>query len=152
MQADILPTPPDNPGWNYCHTTPVRFRDIDMFDHVNNAAYLTYIESARVAYYTHISGIPDPRDFDMTLAHVDIDFLVPIFFPATIHIYTRTTRIGTKSWTLEHQLRDAQSNQIVATASTVIVHYDHETLQSKPLPQHIIELIERHEGRSLRPR
>ncbi|MGA7733297.1 MAG: thioesterase family protein [Chloroflexia bacterium] len=150
MPPDTLPTPPDNPGWNFCHTVAVRFRDIDMFDHVNNAAYLTYVESARVAYYTHISGILDPRDFDMTVAHAEIDFLIPIFFPATLHVYTRATRIGTKSWTLDHELRDAQSNDIVATSSTVIVHFDHHTNKSKPLPQHIIDLIEQHEGRSLR--
>lgn len=32
-----------------------------MFGHVNNAAYLTYIESARVAYYGHLTGLKNPR-------------------------------------------------------------------------------------------
>jgi acyl-CoA thioester hydrolase len=144
------PTPPDNPGWNFCLPIEVRFRDIDMFLHVNNAAYLTYVESARVAYFTHITGIQNPRDFDMTVARAEIDFLMPIFFPATLHVYTRATRIGTKSWTLDHQLREASTNDIVATISTVLVYFDHDTGQSKPLTPELISLIESHEGRSLR--
>lgn len=136
--------------YNFTYTVEVRFRDIDMFDHVNNAAYLTYVESARVAYFTHVTGIPDPRDFNMTLARAEIDFVTPVFFPATIHVHTRATRIGTKSWTLEHRLVDAHSNTILANASTVIVYFDHAAGQSAPIPQHIIDAIERHEGRSLR--
>ena len=136
--------------WRFCHTETVRFRDVDMFDHVNNAVYLTYVESARVAYYGHLTGIKDPRDFDMTVARAEIDFLKPVFYGQTIHIYTRAGRIGNKSWTLEHEMRDAETGEVVARATTVNVHYDHYTGKSKPLPQEIVDLIERHEGRKLR--
>lgn len=148
--TDNVPTAPPNPGWNFCHTVEVRFRDIDMFLHLNNAAYLTYAESARVAYYRSLTGIPDPRDFDMTVARAEVDFRVPVFFGQTIRVYTRASRIGTKSWTLEHEFRESATNEIVATVSTVVVHFDHETGKSKALPQNVIELIEGHEGRSLR--
>lgn len=136
--------------WRFCHTVEVRFRDIDMFDHVNNAVYLTYVESARVAYYSHVTGLQDPHDFDMTLARAEIDFKKPIFFPATINVFTRATRIGTKSWTLEHDLRDAANSDLLAHCTTVIVHFDHHTGMSKPISPEIVSLIEAHEGRSLR--
>ncbi len=138
------------PGWNFCFTTSVRFRDIDMFDHVNNAVYLTYVESARVAYYSQVTGLQDPHDFDMTVARVEIDFKKPIFFPATINVFTRASRIGTKSWTLEHELRDAANSDLLATCTTVLVYFDHQTGQSKPLSPEIISRIEAHEGHSLR--
>jgi acyl-CoA thioester hydrolase len=141
--------PPHLPGWNFCFATPVRFRDIDMFDHVNNAAYLTYAESARVAYYSQVTGLQDPHDFDMTVARVEIDFKKPIFFPATINVFTRASRIGTKSWTLEHELRDAANADLLATCTTVLVHFDHQTGQSKPISPEIISRIESHEGHSL---
>jgi acyl-CoA thioester hydrolase len=140
----------DDRGWNYCHTVQVRFRDIDMFDHVNNATYLTYVESARVAYYAHVSGLADPHDFDMTVARAEIDFLKPVFYPATVDVHTRATRIGRSSWTLEHELRDADNNDLLARVSTVLVHFDHETGASKPLPDDIVAAIERQEGRLLR--
>jgi len=142
--------PQDDRGWNYCHTVQVRFRDIDMFDHLNNAAYLTYVESARIAYYAHVSGLTDPHDFDMTVARAEIDFLKPVFFPATVDVHTRATRIGRSSWTLEHELRDADNNDLLARAATVLVHFDHETGESKPLPDDIVAAIERQEGVPLR--
>ena len=75
-------------NWPFYITVEVRFADIDMFHHVNNAKYFTYIESARVAYYTQISGITDPREFGMTLARAEVDFLKPVFFVQTLRIYT----------------------------------------------------------------
>ncbi len=102
------------------------------------------------AYYNHITGIPDPRDFDMTLAHAEVDYLVPVFYGQTIFVYTRTTRIGTKSLTMVHELRDSQTNEVLANISTVVVHFDHDTGRSKPLPPEIIALIEAYEGHTLR--
>ncbi len=149
MNTNTTPSPQDS-GWNFCHIVEVRFRDIDMFLHVNNAAYLTYIESARVAYYAYLSGLKDPRDFNMTVARAEINYLKPVFFGQTLYVYTRATRIGTRSWTMEHELHDSATNEVVATGVTVNVYFDYETGNSKPLTPEIIEMIERHEGRALR--
>jgi acyl-CoA thioester hydrolase len=86
----------------------------------------------------------------MTVARAEIDFLKPVFYPSTVNVFTRATRIGRSSWTLEHELRDADNNDLLARASTVLVHFDHDTGESKPLPDDIIEAIEKQEGRRLR--
>lgn len=137
-------------GWTFYITIEPRFGDCDMFHHVNNATYLTYIESARLAYYTNLSGLTNPRDFDMTLAGVKIDFVKPVFFGQTLRVYARTGRVGNKSWTLEHELCNAATGEVMATASTVIVHYDHESGTSKPLPDDIIRKLEEFEGKKFR--
>src|SRR3954467_4980148 len=93
LPVDILPDMSDTnqvPGWRFCHKIEVRFADIDMFGHMNNATYLTFVESARVAYYTAVTGLTEPREFGMTLASAKVDFLKPIFFGQSIHVYTRT--------------------------------------------------------------
>lgn len=144
-----------SPEWRFCHTETVRFADIDMFDHVNNAAYLTYVESARVAYYTNLTGLSDPRDFGMTVASAKVDFIRPVFYGQTIDVHTRIGRVGNKSWTLEHELRDSSTGDVVAVASTVNIFYDHNTgrrigLQPTPIPPEIVEKMESFEGRKLR--
>jgi len=150
----ILPAMNDQMGedkeWRFCHTEKVRFADVDMFDHVNNAAYLTYVESARVAYYTNLTGLADPRDFDMTVASAKIDFIKPVFYGQTLDVYTRIGRIGNKSWTLEHEIRDSDTGEVMAVASTVNVFYDHETGRSHPIPPDIVQKMESFEGRKLR--
>ena|SRR5688572_15946770 len=140
----------NTPEWHHKITVEVRFADVDMFDHVNNAKYLTYIESARVAYYTAVTGLTDPRTFDMTVARAEIDFLKPAFYGETLHVNSRAGRIGTKSWTLEHEICDADTGEVVARGSTVNVHFDHETGKSHPLPAEVVEAMERFEGRKLR--
>jgi len=140
----------DAAGWRFCFPVEVRFEDVDMFQHVNNAKYLTYIESARVAYYTEVSGIHDPREFGMTLASAKVDYIKPVFFGQTLHVYTRTGRIGNKSWTLEHELRDSQTGELMASAHSVIVHYDYKTGRSVPLNPEIINKLEQYEGRKLK--
>jgi len=136
--------------WRFCHTEKVRFVDIDMFDHVNNAAYLTYVESARVAYYTNLTGLTDPREFGMTVASAKVDFIKPIFYGQTIDVFTRIGRVGNKSWTLEHELRDSSTGEVMAVASTVNVFYNHDTGRSQPIPPEIVEKMEAFEGRKLR--
>ena len=37
-------------GFRHVYPQEVAFRDLDVFGHVNNAVYLTYIENARLAY------------------------------------------------------------------------------------------------------
>ena len=59
--------------------------DMDSYRHVNNVVYLTYVESARVAYYTALTGLTEPREFGMTLASAKLDFLKPIFFGQSVH-------------------------------------------------------------------
>jgi acyl-CoA thioester hydrolase len=142
----------DAAGWRFCYPIEVRFEDIDMFHHVNNAKYLTYIESARVAYYTEVSGIENPREFGMTVASAKVDFVKPIFFGQSIDVFTRTARIGNKSWTLEHELRDRHTGDLMATAYTVNVFYDYETERSRVIPDEIIDKLERFEGRKLKER
>ena len=39
----------------FTHPIEVRFRDLDALGHVNNAVYLTYLESARIAYWMHVT-------------------------------------------------------------------------------------------------
>ena len=128
----------------------MRFADIDMFGHMNNATYLTFAESARVAYYTEVSGLTEPREFGMTVASAKVDFLKPVFFGQALDIYTRAGRIGNKSWTLEHEMRDAETQELMATVSIVCVHYDYRTGESKTIPPEIVAKIEQYEGRKLR--
>ena len=56
----------------------VRFRDLDALGHVNNAVYLTYLESARVAWWLHLTGRKDlGQAYRRHLLSFDPDQLYP---------------------------------------------------------------------------
>ena len=94
------PTSPRRPGGEARMTWTirehVRFRDCDAMGHVNNAVFSTYLEQARIA----ILGGLDP----FILARVEIDFRAELRAGEEIEVRSRCTRIGTKSFDLEHEI------------------------------------------------
>jgi acyl-CoA thioester hydrolase len=116
----------------FVHKETVRFRDLDPMGHVNNAVFLTYIESARFAFLKHIGAAPTLEDMDLIVARVEIDFRAPVRLGDEIEISAHVTRFGEKSFDLEHELR-ADGNT-VAEAKTVLVTYDYSKREPVPIP------------------
>src|SRR3954466_1695471 len=59
----------------------VRYKDIDIQGHVNNANHITYFEVARVQYFTDIFARENNwQKTGMILAKTEIDYKVPILF------------------------------------------------------------------------
>ena len=54
---------------------PIRWRDMDGFDHVNNAVYLNYLEEGRDAWLTHAVEGSGVTFNDFVVRHVSIDFV-----------------------------------------------------------------------------
>jgi len=101
----------------------VRFRDCDAMGHVNNAVYSTYLEQARIDI---MGGLGE-----MILARVEIDFRAELRAGEEIEIRSRCSRVGTKSFDLEHQILAGE--RLVADAKSVLVGYDYQAGRSKPL-------------------
>lgn len=115
----------------------VRYGDLDAQGHVNNARYLTYMEQARVGYFTHL-GLWDGHSFLNTgviLADIHITFHRPILLGQDIRIGVRITRLGNKSLDFEQNIEDVSTGQSMASASVVLVTFDFHTQQSIPIPK-----------------
>jgi acyl-CoA thioester hydrolase len=119
----------------------VRFRDLDAIGHVNNAVYLTYIESARVAYWLHVTGRTGVSAVDIILARAEVDYRSPVVLGETVEVAVRTVSMRRASFVLEFTLTDRASGRIVAEARNVAVYYDYAAQKSRPIPQEIRERI-----------
>ena len=84
------------------HRETVRFRDLDGMGHVNNAVFSTYLEQARLAWFGEPTELPLQ---DVILARTEIDFRSPVAWGETVEIGVRPSRLGTKSFELEYELR-----------------------------------------------
>jgi acyl-CoA thioester hydrolase len=107
-------------GFPFVHREAVRFRDLDGMGHVNNAVFSTYLEQARLAWFGSHDRMPLE---DVILARTEIDFRAPVTL-GEVEIGVRPSRVGTKSFELEYELR--QGGTIVAEAKSVLVGYDYE--------------------------
>ena len=120
-------------GFDYVHEEPVRFRDIDAMGHVNNAVFLTYIESARSAFFWHLGIARSLEDLTLVVARVEIDFRAPVGFPEVVEVGVRAGSFGRKSFGLDHELR--VRGELVAEAKTVLVAYDYGKAETVTIPE-----------------
>jgi acyl-CoA thioester hydrolase len=114
-------------SYPYVHRERVRFRDCDAMGHVNNAVFSTYLEESRIGVLGGLS--------DFILARVEIDFRAELRQGEEVEVRSRCSRIGTKSFDLEHQI--AAGERIVAEARSVLVSYDYERAESVPVPDEL---------------
>ena len=123
------------PEFPFVHRETVRFRDLDALGHVNNAVYLTYLEQARVAFLTPAGYHPG----SMILARCEIDFRAQLELGETVEVALTPTRVGTKSFELTYELR--AGDRLVAEAKTVLVAYDYDRAESRPIPDEWRKLL-----------
>ena len=121
-------------GYRFVHARDVEFRDVDAADHVNNAVYLTYLETARIGYLVAALGADFAYELSLILASITVDFRSPARFPERLQIGARVTRVGTKSFEMEHEIR-AGDGRLVLEASSVLVAYDYEAGASMAVPE-----------------
>ncbi len=109
----------------------MRFGDTDMMGHVNNAAYSTFLEDARIAFFRSASGTPVGQG-QLILARTELDFVRPAHFGlGPVRTSTWVEHIGTRSFRLGYVLEQAET--VVARAATVLVGYDYAANASRPL-------------------
>lgn len=112
----------------------VRWGDLDGFGHVNNAAYLTYVQEARVDFtiYARERKNQSPILFDMVVARAEVDYIAPIYQAGVnAHVEVWVHRIGNSSFGLSYEID--VDGQVVAKARTVQVTVDMHTKGSRPL-------------------
>ncbi len=127
------------PPEGFRHGVPiqVRWADLDAMGHVNNAKYLTYLEQARI-HYINTLGLWDGQATrrGMIMARVELDYKFPLTLAGEVVVYTRTSRLGTKSLDTEQQVvryLDGEA-RVAAAAKITLVVYDYERGQSAPIP------------------
>jgi acyl-CoA thioester hydrolase len=121
----------------FCYVVPieVRFRDLDVFGHVNNAVVFTYLETVRIRYFVEL-GIRLPHanwdDVAFILAHTNNNFRKPIFYRQAVEVGMRVTEIKRSSIKLEHCIE--ADGELAADGYSILVHYDYANNRSLAIP------------------
>jgi acyl-CoA thioester hydrolase len=117
----------------FVHWLDVRFRDLDSLGHVNNAVYATYLESARIDFYQHLTGLP-LEELNIILAELTISYKAPAYFNDRLAIGVRVGSFGTKSFTMEYAIARAADEALIASGRSVLVTYDYKAGKTIPVP------------------
>ncbi len=114
---------------------PVAWGEQDLFGHVNNAVYFRWMENVRMHFLDRVGILRSHAEHGkgVILASTTCDFKRPVHWPATMHIRTWATHIGTTSFTLAYLLAD-QQGRTVAEGTSVLVMYDYKAGHKMPIP------------------
>ena len=108
---------------------------MDKLGHVNNANYLTYMESARVTYFNEVVGEGvNWNKQGIILARAEIDFKSPIDLEhKEVIVLTHCSRLGTKSFDLSQSITTPDGNE-TASGLTTLVCFDYVNNHSIQIP------------------
>lgn len=118
----------------------VQWGEMDAFQHVNNANYLRWFESARIAYFEKIASAAPAGSWSPILARATIDFRIPVTYPDTIRIEATVTKFGNTSFTMGYRATSKAHSAIVAEGEGVIVVLG-DSGQKTPIPDALRQAI-----------
>jgi len=119
----------------------VRWRDLDAFNHVNNASYLTYLEEARLQWFASLPGTWMDDATAPLLAAAHVDYRRPIEWPGSVRVELYAGRAGTSSLTIPHRILSRDSSLLYAEGHTVLVWIDRATGRGSALPHAVRSVL-----------
>jgi acyl-CoA thioester hydrolase len=137
------------PDFRFHHPIEIRYGDLDPQGHVNNAKYLTYFEQGRVHYLIQLGLFSKEQSFmDMgiIIADIHITFKTPARYNDRIQVGVRTSKIGNKSMTVEQCVMNADTGEVLASGTVILVMFDYREHKTIPVPDEWREKISSFEG------
>ena len=118
----------------------VRWRDLDAFDHVNNSTFLTYLEETRIQWFASLEREWVTETMAPLLAAVQLNYRMPIGYPADVVVELFADRVGNTSVTIGHRIASEDGSTLYADGHVVMVWIDRASGRPIPLPAAVREM------------
>lgn len=131
------------------HTLPLqlRFNDIDMMGHVNNAVIMEFFDLGKARYFEE-AGLPvrpDEGDFCVMVVHLEVDFHAQIHWDDPLAVTSHVSNWGNKSLRVKQQVINANTGQPYASCQTVMAGYSRSTAASAVIPDEVKQRVQRYD-------
>jgi acyl-CoA thioester hydrolase len=120
---------------------PMRWSDLDAYQHVNNVVFLRYLQEARVdMLFVHAPAHgAEALAAGIVVARHEIEYIAPMTLrPAPVRVETWVTKLGRASFGLGYEIVDIEpdgTRVLYARAASVLVPYDLENERVRPVRQ-----------------
>jgi acyl-CoA thioester hydrolase len=104
----------------FVHEVHMRWSDMDAYRHINNGAYLAYLEQARVAMFFHRH---EGFSSGTVIARHEIDYLCPVaYHPDPLRLELWIENVRGAQFTVRYEVFDG--DRLVARAATICVPFN----------------------------
>ena len=113
-----------------------RWIDMDGLRHLNHAAYLSYMETARLYLYESLGYdmLRWNQKIGTILASMTVEYFGQATHPSQFDVGQRITRIGTKSFDISTAVFKDGDNLPITQAVFILVTYDYVNNESILVP------------------
>ena len=139
------PISADDRFYPYTLEIEVTFRDLDAQGHVNNAVYVTYLETARIKFLVELLALKGLQGMPVIMAELNCSYRSPAFFGERLTVGVGISRFGIKSFDMAYRIT-AGDGRLVAVAKTVQVMYDYAAAQTIPVPDSFKQRVRAYQG------
>ncbi|MBA2612594.1 MAG: acyl-CoA thioesterase [Bacteroidetes bacterium] len=138
------------PGYNTHIILKIDWSELDLFGHVNNVAFFKYIQAARVNYCESIglTSINEKNKLSFIVVSTNCTFKIPLQYPGSVKIYSKTEWIKNSSFQLAHLIVDDKENVVAESLDTVVV-FDYDKKSKVNMSNELKKTIETLENRVL---
>lgn len=117
----------------------LRYSDMDVLGHLNNAVYASLFEAGRVAYVEQMLLEVTPPGLGFVIVRLTIDFKTEARYPGIARIETAVTRIGGSSLVFAQTL--SVGGRLSAAAEGICALFDLKERRAVRLPEPMRERI-----------
>jgi acyl-CoA thioester hydrolase len=118
----------------------LRFSDLDLYGHVNNVAYFTFLETARVKLFSKIFQELTAEGILLVVGRAECDYKSPILLQDKVTVSIWVSRIGNASFDLDYQVHDG-AERTYAVAKTTLVCFDKAKKAPIAVPERLKEMV-----------
>jgi len=117
----------------------IRFKDIDVMGHVNNAVHITFFEEARKAFLEQVLGISETSEYALILAAINCEYLIPLCLNDNAILEIWVADIGKKSFRFKYKIFKAdEPDHVFSKGDSVMVAYNYHEKHSILIPSEFI--------------
>ena len=130
-------------GYSVVIEIPIAWCEMDSFQHVNNAAYFRYFESARIRYSEKL-GLYKQKDetgIGPILGSTSCKYRLPLTYPDTVSVGTKIIDIAEDRFTMKYVVVSHKHQKIAAEGDGVVVMYDYREGKKTAIPEEIRKRI-----------
>lgn len=126
----------------FSQTLETRFSDTDALGHINNRMLPIWFEGARDPVFRLFMPNLELHAWRLILAKMEVNFLAQMYYGKPVEVRTFISRIGSSSFDVYQELW--QDGVKAASGTAVMVHFNHQSQKSQPIPDEVVEQLRLH--------
>ena len=117
-------------NYSFHHETKTRWKDLDAFQHINNAVFLSYFEDARIALFDRWDLEPNGKS--LIVAKVVVNYYKQLLHPSDFIIGQKVSRVGNTSFDIQSTMFN-ENDEAISDAVITCVCFDFDSQTTQPV-------------------